>query len=242
MMQLPVKEYFSLREISNLWSVTYEDLLYYAENNLLEICARSTAIIVEIGQINYETMILGTTYEGEGLRFSSQPLLSTDIYRIIKAGENPIMVFQTKNSNVSKLSKLIKERGISLSIHDLVVTRKEKIRFEQVNGIGNEQLTYRAFTFSPDFREVWHYGKRHLFGSVQAKIVSQLYHASKTDKPWVHAKTLLSQAGSVSLRVSAVFHGNRSWEEISYSDRKGYYRLKIPINRSPYPSQLQLDF
>lgn len=53
-MQLPVKEYFSLREISNLWSVTYEDLLYYAENNLLEICARSTAIIVEIGQTNYE--------------------------------------------------------------------------------------------------------------------------------------------------------------------------------------------
>lgn len=174
-MQLPVKEYFSLREISNLWSVTYEDLLYYAENNLLEICARSTAIIVEIGQTNYENMILGTTYEGEGLRFSPQPLLSTDIYRIIKAGENPIMVFQTKNNNVSKLSKLIKERGISLSIHDLVVTRKEKIRFEQTNGINNEQLTYRAFTFSPDFREVWHYGKRHLFGSVQAKIVSQLY-------------------------------------------------------------------
>lgn len=240
-MQLPVKEYFSLQEICSLWSVTNDDLLYYAENNLLEICARATAIIAELEQMNSENMSWEDS-EGKSLRFSPQSLMLTDIYRIIKAGGNPVLVFQTKDSGMDKLSELIHNKGISLSMQDLIITRKEKIRFEQFNGISDKQLQYLSFSYSPDFREVWHYGKRHLFGPVQAKIISQLYSASKTDKPWVHAKTLLSQSGSVSTRVSAVFHGNRSWDEITYSDHKGYYRLKIPISKTPYPAQMLLEF
>ncbi len=240
-MQLPLKEYFSLQEICSFWSVTNDDLLYYAENNLLEICVRTTAIIAELEQINSENISWGD-FEGKSLCFSPQSLMLTDIYRIIKAGGNPVLVFQTKNSGMDKLSELIRNKGISLSTLDLIITRKEKIRFEQFNGIDDKQLQYQSFSYSPDFREVWHYGKRHLFGPVQAKIISQLYSASKTDKPWVHAKTLLSRSGSVSTRVSAVFHGNRSWNEITYSDHKGYYRLKIPINEHLYPTQMLLKF
>lgn len=36
-MNLLAKEYFSLQEISNIWAVSRDDLLYYGENNILEI-------------------------------------------------------------------------------------------------------------------------------------------------------------------------------------------------------------
>lgn len=43
-MNLLSKEYFSLQEICNIWSVSKEDLLYYGENGILEISVRPAAI------------------------------------------------------------------------------------------------------------------------------------------------------------------------------------------------------
>lgn len=52
-MNLLAKEYFSLQEISNIWAVSRDDLLYYGENNILEISVRPAAIAAGIERVCY---------------------------------------------------------------------------------------------------------------------------------------------------------------------------------------------
>lgn len=223
------KDYFSLSEICNIWSITMDDLLYFGENNMLEICARSTAIRVELDRNKESIGNLTFDTEGKSVVFSPLALLPKDIYRIFKSKEGPVPIFDTKYTSTDKLSSFINEKGIMISCDDLIVTRSEKIHFEQENDVGFETAHPRdIFKSSFDFREIWFYGKRHLFGPLQGRIIALLYQASQTDQPWVHAKVLLSQSGSESLRLAAVFHNHKSWAEIVCSDRKGYYRLRLP--------------
>lgn len=225
------KEYFSLTEICNLWSVTMEDLLYFGENNMLEISARSTAVMVELDKKikNIEELIFHS--EGKRSVFSPLALLPKDIYRIFKSKEKPVRIHQLKYFIGEKLTQFINEEGIMISTDDLVVTRAEKIHFEQENEVNLDVRQQREiFKASCDFREIWFYGQRHLFGPLQARIIALLYQASQTGQPWVHTKILLKQSGSESLRLAAVFHSHKTWGEIICSDHKGYYRLRLPPN------------
>lgn len=229
-MCLPLKEYHSLAEICKLWKVTNEDLLYYGENGLIDICVRFTAIKVALDKYQKSFgMGLEKLFEGEDLFFEPQPLFDTDIYRIIKADGKPVIVNRFKNNNRFSFMELIEERGISISLDDLVITRSERIRFEQDNDIqtvADEQIP--VFKYSNSFQEVIHFGKRHHFGPLQAKIVEQLFFANENQEPWVHGKVLLAKAGSESLRFTSVFKGHRTWREIIFSDHKGFYRLNLP--------------
>ena len=54
-MNLLAKEYFSLQEISNIWAVSRDDLLYYGENNILESSVRPAAIAAGIERVCYNT-------------------------------------------------------------------------------------------------------------------------------------------------------------------------------------------
>lgn len=83
--------------------------------------------------------------------------------------------------------------------------------------------------------------RRYQFGVIQARIIALLYAASRTEMPWVHGKDLLNKAGSESLRVAALFRGNIGWQELVFSDRRGYYRLRLPL-RHIVPVQPQLQF
>ena len=42
-MSLPVKEYFWFEELEERWAMPHRDLLYYAENGLIEVALRVTA-------------------------------------------------------------------------------------------------------------------------------------------------------------------------------------------------------
>lgn len=95
-MNLLVKEYFSLQEISNIWAVSRDDLLYYGENNILEISVRPAAIAAGIERVCYNTEFANYLTEGKSQCFSPQPLLPTDIYRIMKAGTDAVPVYHTK--------------------------------------------------------------------------------------------------------------------------------------------------
>lgn len=63
-MNLLAKEYFSLQEISNIWAVSRDDLLYYGENNILEISVRPAAIVAGIEKVCCNTEF--TDYLAEG--------------------------------------------------------------------------------------------------------------------------------------------------------------------------------
>lgn len=229
-MCLPRKEYFSLEEIVKLWNVSNEDLLYYGENELLEICIRYTAIRVALGKYRkrygsgFEKIL-----EGEKIICAPQPLHATDIYRIIKSENQPVIVERLKSNSRFSFNHIIEENGIHVRLSDLVVTRAEKIRFEQENDIiTSESYSTDTFKYTNSFQEVIHFGKRHHFGLMQAKIIELLFEARNRNEPWVHGKTLLAMAGSESLRFTSLFKGHKSWREIIFSDHNGYYRLNIP--------------
>ena len=95
-MNLLAKEYFSLQEISNIWAVSRDDLLYYGENNILEISVRPAAIAAGIERVCYNTEFANYLAEGKSQCFSPQPLLPTDIYRIMKAGTDAVPIYHTK--------------------------------------------------------------------------------------------------------------------------------------------------
>lgn len=229
-MCLPLKEYHSLAEICRLWQVTYEDLLYYGENGLLNICVRFTAIKVALGESLKQLGVdREKVFEREDLICEPQALRVTDIYRIIKANGEPVIVNSFKNNNRFSFTEIVEKNGIQISLDDLVITRSDKIRFELDNDIQTKNdHEAPVFKYSNSFQEVIHFGKRHHFGPLQAKIVEQLFLANEKHEPWVHGKILLSKAGSESLRFTSVFKGHRTWREIIFSDHKGYYRLNLP--------------
>lgn len=239
-MNLPQKEYFSLPEISDLWSVSKDDLLYYGENGILEISVRPAAIIAGIERKCHHNEIENINTEGKSGVFSPQPLFPTDIYRIIKAGHDAVAVYHTKYRFNEFISNMIENDGILLSYDDLVVTRNEKRCFELNNGICIDGCQIDVFKHSGDFREVYYDNQRYQFGVIQAKIIALLYAASRTEMPWVHGKDLLNKAGSESLRVAALFRGNSGWQELVFSDRRGYYRLRLPL-KHVVPVQRQLS-
>ena len=112
-MNLLAKEYFSLQEISNIWAVSRDDLLYYGENNILEISVRPAAIAAGIERVCYNTEFANYLTEGKRQHFSPQPLLPTDIYRIMKAGTNAVPVYHTKYRFHEKISDIIENKGIT---------------------------------------------------------------------------------------------------------------------------------
>ena len=242
-MNLLSKEYFSLQEICNIWSVSKEDLLYYGENGILEISVRPAAIAagLETGGCGREIEDIRT--EGKRQHFSPQPLLPTDIYRIMKAGHEGVPVYHTKYRFDEQISDIIETRGIWLSFEDLVVTRDEKRCFEINNGVHLDGRQVEAFRHSGDFREVYFDNRRYQFGVMQARIISLLYEASRTEMPWVHGNELLNQGGLERLRVAALVRGGLGWQELVFSDRRGYYRLKLPLRHIvPVSQQMQLPF
>ena len=240
-MNLLSKEYFSLKELCDIWAVSREDLLYYGENGILEISVRPAAIMAGIERSGCHFAFYSLQSEGKRQYFSPQPLLPTDIYRIIKAGTEAVPVYHTKYRFNKKISDIIENKGIMLSYTDLVVTRAEKHCFEISNGMCLNERQIDVFRHSGDFREVYYDNRRYQFGVIQARIIALLYAASRTEMPWVHGKDLLNKAGSESLRVAALFRGNSGWQELVFSDRRGYYRLRLPL-RHIVPVQPQLQF
>lgn len=240
-MNLLAKEYFSLKELCDIWAVSREDLLYYGENGILEISVRPAAIMAGIERSGCHLAFYSIQSEGKRQCFSPQPLLPTDIYRIMKAGTEAVPVYHTKYRFNEKISDIIENKGIMLSYTDLVVTRAEKHCFEISNGMCLNERQIDVFRHSGDFREVYYDNRRYQFGVIQARIIALLYAASRTEMPWVHGKDLLNKAGSESLRVAALFRGNSGWQELVFSDRRGYYRLRLPL-RHIVPVQPQLQF
>lgn len=242
-MNLLTKEYFSLQEICSIWSVSKEDLLYYGENGILEISVRPAAIAAGIEKDGCGSEIEDIRTEGKKKHFSPQPLLPTDVYRIMKAGHEGVPVYHTKYRFDEQISDIIEAKGVWLSFEDLVVTRNEKHCFEINNGVHLDGRQIETFRHSGDFREVYYDNRRYQFGVMQARIISLLYAASRTEMPWVHGKDLLNKAGSESLRVAALFRGNTGWQELVFSDRRGYYRLRLPLRHIvPIQTQMQLPF
>jgi hypothetical protein len=90
----------------------------------------------------------------------------------------------------------------------------------------SDDFQSKSFEHYNDFSKIFMYGRWYHLGSIQAKVVKQLYIASFTNYPWVCGKTLLYKAGSGSLRMRDLFKSQNRWQELIISDNKGNYCLR----------------
>ena len=78
---------------------------------------------------------------------------------------------------------------------------------------------------SPDYQEICCAGYRYRLGPIQAEVVRALHEAALAENPWQNGKTVLSAAGSKSLRMADVFKSQTNWRHLIRSDRRGGYQL-----------------
>lgn len=78
-----------------------------------------------------------------------------------------------------------------------------------------------------NFGKVIFRGKMYHFGTLQARVIKQLYLASFSSSPWLFGKTMLGKASAHSLTVRDLFKSQKNWRDIIESDGRGYYRLKL---------------
>lgn len=112
-------------------------------------------------------------------------------------------------------------------IGDLVLRREERDRFEAESGFSSDVFRSAdpAFAPSPDYQTIRFNGHEFRLGAIQAQVVRLLHDAALADNPWVNGKTVLTTAGSKSLKMSDMFKSQPQWRDLIESNRRGLYRL-----------------
>lgn len=159
-------------------------------------------------------------------------------YRILKYGRSNVREFVC-NEDGYKYALPETAKGIKIEMHDVVILRDERMRFEQEHCIKAYQshrlrkpqskvtpYTEPSITIGDvSFKTIHLEGRDYYFGNIQADILRQLYEASKTDNPWCSGKQLLKNAGSSDFKLSNTFKRNPIWKRLVTSDGRGCYRL-----------------
>ncbi len=235
-MPLPPKEYFTLEEIEERWRMRRRDLVYYAENGLLELSARVVEVVLERGAIE----------EGPDGRWCRVPDGAGPYTGLLALRERDLMeVFRNQGFHVRSF-RAAKGRycevrapaeGVRVQPDDLVVARAERDRFEQEHGLAasgargaEDARPPRAIRFSQrnDYAEVTLDGRTFRLGPCQAAVVRLLHEASRTSSPWLPGKVVLSRAGSCGTRMRDLFKTQPHWRELILSNGRGMYRLNLP--------------
>jgi len=86
--------------------------------------------------------------------------------------------------------------------------------------------SHKSFQQYNNFAKVFAHGRLYHFGTIQAKVIEQLYAASVTSFPWLCGKELLHKAGSRYLILRDLFKSQNNWQQLIESDRRGSYRLR----------------
>lgn len=230
-MCLPEKSYFFPTELATRWNTDLRDIQYYGENGLLEICVKYQTLKVALGEY---VMIKGDglTKVQRKIKLSPapHPLHPVDVYRVFQAEGAPVTITRLKTNDALKFITIHHEEGVPVSSDDMVVTKKERQRFEmkyQITPFEGEH--YPIFSARNHCSEIYIRGEHHNFGPVQARIIEQLYEASLSNEPWIHGKELLRNAGSAGLRIAGLFNHHKGWREVILSNKRGYYRLNVPL-------------
>lgn len=228
---LQTKDYFVFDEIINLHKVKLSDIEYFAEIGELEVCLKFAEIPLTINKSNLcplpKNDMLDFSEEAIFIK-APQPLLPIDVHRLFRYGQVFIKQFKYNNDIIT----LLKEAGhykILAKYEDMVITKNELLRFSKYKDdllISNFQ---GQFKYKNRFTKVFLNDLSFSFGEMQAKVIEQLYHAAKTNEPWISGKTLMKNAGSSVDRVSNLFRRHNNWRTIIKSDNKGNYCLKLAI-------------
>lgn len=243
-MGLPPKSYFHLTEVAECWSASIQDLACYTLDGLLEIAVMTIGTRVETGRFDMNDRGVFRVPEGEKVLNGPQPVVSSDLWPVFRAGAGRITRFKPHSAEgYVDLSEDIDP--IAVTLKDLLVTRSERERFERMHGLGADKSGDPPLEKPPEqcsflqrnnYAEVVLNGEVFRLGLLQASIVRALHQASQSDNPWRHGKELLANSNAQTMRMVDLFKTKRNWRTLIASDGRGYYRLNLPDRPAARPS------
>jgi hypothetical protein len=116
---------------------------------------------------------------------------------------------------------------VEVRLGDLLVRKEERKRVEEEFGLEAGSEESATFSASEDYREVRFGDLLFHFGPIQAEVIRALHAVQLAGDPWQSGKSILTAAGSRSLRMADVFKSKQGWRRLVLSNRHGFYRLAI---------------
>lgn len=235
-MAFPAKEYNRLQSLQKIWDVSQEDMWYVVESGLLRTCIWLPLRFVERGVIKNRKFIFESHEMTEGF-VGVRP---EDCRRICSTGRARLRIFTSicKDGHILRLTYEPPQPAISVKLHDLVILKQDREEFEKCYNISKTNVqelhtdkAWLGFIASEDYRYAKLEDREYHFGDIQARIIELLHDAAQSQKPWVHSKTLLYESGSNAERIRDVFRTQKHWKELVISNKRGYYRLNIPMEK-----------
>jgi hypothetical protein len=220
------KRYFTLRETAERWEVAMEDLGYLAENGDLRVSTRLEGAHLERGTIEVE--------HGQEFRIPHEQawfsgvidLQRRDAYRIFREGRAEVVHFHAEGDEYAAV--IDPTPTVVVRLKHLVVRRDERDRVEALHErAGHTVAEGIGFQHSPDYRNVRLGTTEITLGAVQAQVARLLHQAALSDAPWCDGKTILSEAGATSMRMSDVFKSQKQWRQLIRLDGRGRYQLRL---------------
>lgn len=222
------KAYFTLPEVLDRWRISESDLIYLAENDSLRLSMRVFGVPVEFGGYEDNGDGVGHRVPWEQAHYDGLlDLHARDAFQLFRCGEVHLSDFRTPQADYATLCE--HAEPVLVLIGDLLIRREERDRFEIANGFSGAGAAIEEPTFiaSADYQEVRCNGSRFKLGPIQAEVVRALHDAAMAGEPWQNGKSVLSGAGSKSLRMADVFKSQVNWRHLIRSDRRGGYRLNL---------------
>lgn len=235
-MAFPAREYNRLQSLQQIWDVSQEDMWYVVESGLLRTCIWLPLRFVERGVIKNRKFIYETHEPQEGF-VGVRP---EDCRKICSTGQAKLRIFHSicTDEHILRLAYEPPQPAVCVRLHDLVVLEKDREKFEKSYNIeaSNIQALHPDkvpphFIASEDYRYVKLDGLEYHLGDVQARIIEILHDAAQSHKPWVHGKTLIFESSSSATRLRDVFKNKPNWHNLLISNRRGYYRLNVPMEK-----------
>lgn len=242
------ENYHRLLSQQKKWGISKEHLFHAIENGMLRVCIWLPLRYVERATIEK------TSEEETGS--DGQRILRKLVYVIRKpesgfVGLRPQdcrMIFNKGRMKLRKFQCVCEENhslrvvdeppqpSISVGLKDIVILEEDRIKFEKAYkipasaaGAALTENDQSGLFASSDYRYVMLAGDEFHLGDVQSRMIEQLHEAWQSKNPWVHSKTLLHISGSNATRIRDVFRNNKMWNSLIVSDRRGYYRINLPV-------------
>ncbi|PZP83555.1 MAG: hypothetical protein DI582_10800 [Azospirillum brasilense] len=241
-MAFPEKKYDRLYNLWERWGISQDDVYYAIENDLLRVCIYLPLRFVERGVIKDNKFI----FERHEHKHGFIAVRSEDFRLICSKGSAKLRIFHSirTEGHILRLAMEPPQPSVLVRVHDLIVLREDRQKFEETYDIRPRETTvYPAtpgidgtFRYSNDYRHVTMDNQEFHLGDVQARIVGLLHEAACSRSPWVHGKILLYDSGAKTTRMRDLFKLKKHWEHLLNSNERGYYRLNLPQHEFDYHS------
>lgn len=215
------KAYYTLAELSRLWSLDLEDFIYLAERRALTFCVKvNDALAAIYRQKEKNGLPYGEPIEKKcvsGL-FDLHPQQVCEILQ-----NDSFSLFRLQSSETEYIDLVAYHRFLR---KDVLVRAQEKERFETSGWVTFARIPSLRFRRLENgkFRVETKTGVFEL-NDKQVRVLMILQKAAHAGHPWCCGKQLLKDI-SQSTKMADLFKRTPNWHALIESNYQGYYRLK----------------